>query len=301
MKSDEFDNLVSSPEELKAALDANPNLIKEQDEEGMTLLHHTARIGNVMGSTSASRILDVLFASEDLDFTIKDNDGNTPLHTAAWGCNDRVTCQFVFPLFVTEASKRGFDFATLGQHGQTVLHIATKISYTGNFGRHNNVENVIGNAENPGINTLSSSGSSALYYAINHLHFDEAYSLLTAGANPLVYEADRDPFAMLEAHLATLTDMLSQHEYADRHDVINEKISQLNDLKTAMIASEPVKSFAEVRKNARILAQGKRQGSLFATLPDELLNKIAAHTKEPGTPTQEEAEAIAKEHLKRPG
>ncbi|MDX1838599.1 hypothetical protein DIZ81_11575 [Legionella taurinensis] len=299
MKSEQFSSLVHSAEALKAALESNPNLINEQDEDGLTLLHHAAQIGNYMGSTSASKILDVLFANENLDFTIKDKAGNTAVHVAAWCCEDRVTCQYVFPSFVTEAAKRGFDFATLSQQGQTVLHIATRTSYTSRTGRINNVDNVINNAANPGINALSSSGSTALYYAINHLHFDEAYSLLAAGANPLVYGSDRDPFAMVDEHLATLNSWLSQDEYADQHEAINEKIGQLNDLKTAMITSDPVKSFAEIRKNARILAQGKRQGSLFATLPDELLQKIAADTKKPET-TEEEADAIAKEHLNKP-
>lgn len=300
MKSDEFNKLVSSPDELKAALNANPALINEQDEEGMTLLHHAAQIGHVMGSSSANKILDVLFASNDLDFTIKDNAGNPPVHVAALGCEDRVTCEYVFPAFVHEAAKRGFDFATLNQDGLSVLHIATMTSYEGKGSRINNVEQVLDNAPDPKLNTLSSDHCTAFYYAVHNLLFDEATALLAAGANPLLYEADRNPFAQIDSHIQTFTEALSQDKYANKKDIIEDKISQLNDLKKAMIASDHVKSFAEVRKNARILAQGRRQGSLFATLPDELLHKIAAHTKKPGATTQEEAEAIAKEHLKKP-
>ncbi len=300
-RSDEFKNLSWSAESLQLALERNPSLITEQDEDGLTLLHHAVQIGCIMGSSNASKILNVLFNTQSINFTIKDNLGNTPVHVAALCCKDRVTCQFIFPTIVKEAVKHGFDFSTLGEHGQSVLQIATIVSYTdprGLFGRINNVKNVLDNAPNPGLNALSTSGSTAFFYAVNHCHFAEAKALLQANANPMLFGSkDRDPFAMIETHLKIFTEYLSKDEYADKHEYIQTLIGQLNELKQMML-SVVVKDHAEIRKCARILAQGARTGSIFERLPNEALIKIAAHTA--SIHTQEEAENIVEKHLNRP-
>lgn len=238
MPSNEFKNLLWSDEDLQAALKSNPNLMKEQDEEGMTLLHHAAQIGFIMGSLNARKVLEALFKAPEIDFSIKDKNENTALHVAAYCSQERVTCQYIFPTLVKEAADHGFDFSTLGQNGQSILHIATRTSYTdprGVFGRKNNVKNVLDNARDPGLNTLSSSGSTAFYYAVNHCYIDEAKTLLDAGADPLLYGAkDRDPLAMVDEHLKVFSEALTQCEYADGHKDIKILIGSLNELKEKM-------------------------------------------------------------------
>lgn len=299
--------LLLSAETLRVALESEPSLITKQDENGMTLLHHAAPIGAIMGSTSAGEIFNVLFNAPGIDFTIKDNAENTPVHVAALYCEDRVTCQYVFPAFVKEATKHEFDFSTLGQQGQSVLHIATRTSYTdprGFFGRINNVKNVIDNTATPGLDVLSSSGSTAFYYAVNHCHFDEAKALLDAGADPMLFGSkDRNPLAMIEEHLKTFNEDLTQDEYADSHENIKCLIDQLNELKQRILSSASGKSYAEIRKNARILAQASRTGtgpSFFKDISPELQIKIAGFTGDPLVHDEKMSEHIAYENLGKP-
>ena len=303
-RSDEFGGLMWSAEQLQSALESDPNLITEQDENGLTILHHEAQIGQIMGSTNASYVLSVLFNAPGLDFTIKDHKGNTPLHVAAVCCTDRVTCQYVFPALVKEAAACQFDFTTLGEHGQSVLHIATRTSYTdprGFFPRINNVRNVLDNAPNPGIDTLSTSVSTAFFYAVNHGHFAEAHALLEKGANPMLFGAkDRDPFIMLDQYIKKLTEDLSNNENTEKHEKIKAAIKQFHQLKQKMLENPIVKSYGELRKSSRILAQGARTDSLFANLPKEICIKIAGHTKSQDVHVQEKAEEIANKHFNKP-
>lgn len=213
-ESELFRRLLCFPAELELALKENPDFITELDENGETFLHHVARMGCLMGTSNALKILEVLFSLSNINFNIKDINGNTPLHLAALYCSDRVTCKCVFPALIKKASECGFDFSTLGQGGQSVLHIAAKVSYVDRRrffeARVNSVLNVIKNVKDPGLNVLSSSGSTALYYAINHLHFEEAESLLDAGANPgLCGSSERNPFTMIEELIAECNKQLS--------------------------------------------------------------------------------------------
>lgn len=300
--SAEFKELVLSYKKLEEELTKNPNLINEQDEDGQSLLHHAARLGTILGQASINTILNVLFKEPGINFNLKDNNGDTPLHIAALYCVDRVTCQYVFPTLVRKAASSNFDFSTLGQHGKSVLQIATTTTYSDHHGRTiNNVQNVLGNTDDPGINTLSSSGSTAFFYAVNQCRFTEANALLDAGANPLLCGSkERDPLAQLKEHLTTFQDALSDDNYAGQHEAIQAMIEPLTALtaKVERIASE--QSHAEIRKAARILAQGKRTGALFSHLPDELLAKIASHTGNPRTHTEDEADQIANDHLGKP-
>jgi hypothetical protein len=231
---------------------------------------------------------------------------------AALYCNDRTTCQFIFPTFVEKASKTGFDFSTLNQNGQSVLHIATRTSYTdprGFFPRINNVENVFKCASNPGLDVLSSSGSSALFYAINYCHFNEAKTLLEKGANPLLYKSkDRSPLDMIDRHIKDFNEVVFGTQNLDDYDLPEEQINNaryliksLEEIKELVLSSKYlIMDTAEIRKNARILAQGARGNSFFSKLPDETLVKIAANTKLTDFHSEKEATKIAEDHLERP-
>jgi|GEM_PF-6463845 FOG: Ankyrin repeat len=306
VKPDVLKKIVFSAELLKSTLKTNPQVVNEQDENGNTLLHHAALIGRKRGSWSAGEILNVLFTSPHLDFTVKNNDGNTPLHVAALSCDERTTCQFVFPALVKEASNRGFDFSILGgKSGQTVLHIATRTSYTdprGVFGRINNVKNVLDNASQPGLDTLSTSGSTAFYYAINFCHFAEAKSLLEAGANPILFGSEqRNPVSMLEEHIACLKDILSKpEEEPGYHEKAKYFLQKVNEIKVDMKKNPQTRSHAEIRKNSYLLAQAKRTNTFFANVPDAIMMKIASHTGNSACHTEEETNKIARTFLDRP-
>lgn len=71
--SDELKYLVHDSDELQKALQDNPSLINEQDDEGKTLLHYAASLGLGLGSSYIAPILNVLFKTPNIDFNVKDN------------------------------------------------------------------------------------------------------------------------------------------------------------------------------------------------------------------------------------
>jgi hypothetical protein len=124
-------DLISNKDAFISALNANPNIINQQDNDEMTVLHHAGTLGKIMGSNSISQIFEVLFDESmcpNLDFTLKDAHGNTPLDIAAMCCHERVTCNYVFPTFVNEADQRGVDFSTLNPR---LFEVAINTSYYG--------------------------------------------------------------------------------------------------------------------------------------------------------------------------
>lgn len=200
LTSEYLKHLSASKNDLFFALYEDPSIVNLQDEGGKTILHHAASIGLIMGSNSASLIHEQLFQSKLTDFSIQDNEGNTPLHIAALYCDDRVTCDYVFPNFAREAARRNFDFSVLNTQGQAVIHLAAKIHYEHMaFGCRNTVAKLLEAVPDIDVNTLSSSGTSALYYAINRMHLREIDSLLSAGASPVAFaRLDRSPISMVQ-------------------------------------------------------------------------------------------------------
>src|SRR3990167_5053538 len=138
-------------------------------------------------------------------------------------------------------------------------------------------------------------------HAVNNCYFQEANTLLDAGANPMLCGSKgRDPLAMLEEHLQLANKTLSQ--YPSENKNIEAFIAQLNALKKKILSVAEVKSHGEIRRSARIIGQGGRTaGSLFSSLPGDLQAIIASYTRTDGTThTQGEAEKIAKKHLDKP-
>lgn len=125
---DSFKALLSSPDKLAEALADDPSLIREKDEDGMTLLHRAAEMGHLIQYEVAVEMLRVLFNSRGLDFNAKDRRGNTPLHVAALSCENRLTSNYIFPTMVKKATEKGFDFETRGHNGQTVFQMAKERS-----------------------------------------------------------------------------------------------------------------------------------------------------------------------------
>ncbi|OGT37089.1 MAG: hypothetical protein A3F11_11025 [Gammaproteobacteria bacterium RIFCSPHIGHO2_12_FULL_37_14] len=111
-----FHKLMMSPKELQTELDKNPNLIKQQDEKGRTLLHHAVEAGYIMGRSNVGMVLDVLLNTPGIDFTIEDNKRMTPLQLAAKNCIDNAgrfhqeTADYIFPTLIRAAKKKASLF-----------------------------------------------------------------------------------------------------------------------------------------------------------------------------------------------
>lgn len=199
-----FSYLSQNSRDLYIALRSNPEIIHEQDEkDGLTLAHSAATIGSVLNPNEASLIHDLLFKMPGLNLNIKDKSGNTPVHVAALYCGDRVSGEYTFPRYIKQAKKLGFDFSTLGQGGQAILHIAARNSYGPSiFGSRNSIATLLALVPDIDVNVFSNSGSTALFYTIDFMHFAEADCLLEAGANPrLCGVVERDPLKMLNHHI----------------------------------------------------------------------------------------------------
>jgi ankyrin repeat protein len=311
-KAEYFRELIFTTDELKMALQREPNLIIIQDETGRTLLHHAANIP-CYDRSHLDRLFQILFTAPGLNFTLKDNEGNTPLHIAARKCYLKGTCEFIFPTLISEAARRNFDFSTLGQEGESVLHIATKISYVDmsyganifgadnlTYTRANNVLNVLNNAIQPGLNVFSTSGATAFVYAVDNCYLNEAHALLDAGANPTLYSAPyRNPFARIEELIQEHTEILSRFTRLGPA-IVNRQLQllqKINTLKTKMLSFV---SASEVSKNAKTLALEANSNSFFKKLPSELLAKISGLTATNGIHTQKDAEEIAAKHFDIP-
>ena len=233
-----FKSIHDNSEELYIALRTSPEIIIEQDENGQTLLHHAATVGHMMGSNGASLIHYLLFSAPGVDFTIKDNNGNTAVHLAAMASQDRVTCQYIFPNYMKKALEMKFDFSTLNKQGQTILHIATRTSYNHPFfGRINNVKQVLEISSSAAIDTLSSSGSTAFYYALNWMYLAEARSLLTAGADPMLCgNIERHPLLQVYERLRLFSNITGASEAKAQ-----ERIAELTSIKDTMFTLQAEK------------------------------------------------------------
>lgn len=227
------EELIYDEDKLQAALEHDPSIVNVRDDDGMCILHHAAQLGLRLGSSSISKIFDVLFNVDGLNFSIKDNRGETPLHIAVRCCHNRVACQYTFPYLVREAHKRKFDFSTLGYEGLSILHLATQLSYTdphGIFGRTNNVAQILDIVSDIDVNILSEEGATPLYYAMAALHFDEADKLLDFGANPNLYgNPEYDTIKLVDKYIKQCNETLDD-------DNIKNIMTRLEKLKIRMLS-----------------------------------------------------------------
>lgn len=195
-----FDYLVSGLiQEAYIALRANPTMVQELDDDLNSLLHHAAHVATDLISNSCNMglIHHLLFNSPLVDFNQKNKEGNTPVHEAALSCIYTELAFSTFDHYVEKAASRGFDFNNqFNNDGQAVIHIAA--STRDDQQQTYNVKHLLEAAKKGGatinVNLLSLSGQSALSYALKAGYFDEARSLLAAGANPsLGFGSDRTP------------------------------------------------------------------------------------------------------------
>lgn len=238
INSQKLQALLFCSEDLRKELLEEPDLIKKYDENNWTILHHAARIGLLMGNRKAGEVLDILFAHPRLDLTIRDKKNNTPVHVAAIYSRNQTTCNYVFPRFIKIAQEKNFDFSSLGGQGKTILQIAAMISYTDpgkTVARVNNVAQVLGGAQNPALDALSSTGATALFYAINHGHLQEANTLLKAGANVNLFgHEDRNPKIMIDTLIAGISHQLNSKQDPKRLDSLQEHKKALEKIRQKM-------------------------------------------------------------------
>ena len=213
----------------------------------------------------------------------------------------------------------------INQFEKTVLQILIENSIYncegGNDMHHKMVLALLTNVPNPGLDVISESGKggTAFYYAIQHYHRDEARLLLNSGANPVISgRKEYDLITLLPQRLNYATERLASARRCTpicdddffssipARDAENKRIANIHQWieiidKTKALMNHPrLTSSIEIRKNARILAQGVRGGSIFSTLPTELLIKIAGHTGTPRSHSTEDAEEIARQNLGKP-
>ncbi len=304
-----FRTLLLSTDTLKLdlALREDPTLITQQDEEGATILHHIVEYGAIAGKHTIAPILDILFKTPGLDFHIKDIRRDTPLHIAAALCYQETTSQFLFPALVQAAEKHNFNFSTLDQEGNTVLHIATKTQYEDIYGKKtHNGTTVIAHAANPGLNVLSAAGKTAFFYAVKqaiskHSDFDFSAvdALLNAGADPILHESNDDnPLTMLEKYFELLNNVLNRNiDLApDKQQWIENRIAQLSLLNKRIYATPYWISYNEIKKNALMLAQASRTTAFFKDISLDLQKKIAGLTGDPQVHDIKQTEKIVSKY-----
>ena len=263
VRSDELNKLVSdlSALQLRDALDRNPNLIKEQDERGWTLLHHAAviefRRGLGCRTDEIVELLQVLFATPGIDFSIQNKDGETALHAAVDCALNPISYNYVFPMFVEAAVKQGFDFSTQEQkNGRTVLQCAVMTAVeAGKKVAEKNVKTLLEKAPSPGLNSLSALGATALFYAIYFSSWKVAQILVDAGADPTLFSIASDettvqyvrgeglwrshpleykttsPIACLETQFTNLTESYRQADSTEERAEIQVHLDAINTLR----------------------------------------------------------------------
>jgi len=253
-------HLLGHFSELKAALTDNPALVAEQDETGKTLLHYVANAARFLGSPALSQTLTLLLTAPERNFNIQDDNGNTPMHYAALCCKHHPkTGEYVFPAFIKEAVKNGFDFSKLNDEGYTVLHLATTTSFEFPFSgiSINNAATVLNHAPEPGLNVLSTAGKTALSYALCHFRFQEATSLLQAGADvTLTSQNEPCPLDLIDEQLGYFHNIVDKNlaENPEQHENYQAIIVELDKLKTTM---DSIIEHEKTKSSAKVLAQGK--------------------------------------------
>lgn len=214
---------LASAEELQLEIDHyakehnGENLVNLQDRDGQTLAHHIA--ANPGGFLDPG-LVSILLKNKP-DFSIKDKEGNTPLHIITFICHHRDAAP-IFMDFVQYAAKTQFDFSSLNNEGLSVLLIASFTAYhnslrLGPMSNKSTVAYILAAAKKHdcAINLdvpSTETGATALYHLLDKCRFLEAKMLIEAGAS-LTGQGDA---AVNKSPYSHLLQMLREFKYEYR-------------------------------------------------------------------------------------
>ncbi|MGA8164944.1 MAG: ankyrin repeat domain-containing protein [Waddliaceae bacterium] len=186
------------------------NFIDRQDKRGKTLSHAIAgRNFWPEDWLSIKKLLRVVFRDCKPDFTIPDEEGCTPLHSAMLKSGSRDSWPMIKE-YIHYAAQNKVDFLILNGAGFSALHLAcihahgpvyevegwtvwgeTLLSYM------LKCLSEYGNAID--LDQLSLSGTSSFYEAVAHGKYQEAVDLLEAGACPFGFDCpEKDPLQLIK-------------------------------------------------------------------------------------------------------
>jgi hypothetical protein len=128
-----FNALLLDPYDLYITLRNDPNIVTEQDEDGNTLLHSCKSCFKVLEKWDSDRFYNsftscyaLLRVAPNIDYSIKNIEGNTVIHIAALRMQ-LVSTHELFKLFSIDTLNRaielGFNFFDKNDEGRSVLDI----------------------------------------------------------------------------------------------------------------------------------------------------------------------------------
>lgn len=286
------------PVELQPSLDQDlSDFLGIKCSNGRAVLHYAAEIGkSLLSNYQIEETLDRLFL-HPIDFSIRDNEGNTPLHLVVIACKKHpTTTKHVLPRFLRAAKANGFDFNLLNNEGFSVLHLAKRSSFHAmqDFKHYDLIQIMlleIGE-ENLDLNVLSKEGRSTLFYALEDGSLNTALILLDAGADPC---ANGHGKSLLRDCFEARWKSYEKDLDTDLEEIAFTALEKMVEIKKKILEKHGVKF--EMRKNARILAQVYRN-HLF-TPPQEILEEIAARASHPSVDMDLKI-GIAREFFKKP-
>jgi ankyrin repeat protein len=201
-------HLSSDPHDLSIALTTNPEIIQEQDENGMTVLHHAAMMPPRVPELATQILLELLFAAPGVDFSIRDDTQQTALHSAAVYASMTGTSASIFPAFVKSAAENGFDFSAGDAIGRAIIHSAVIHS-------PNHVKMLLEKVPHIEVDLIAADGATAFFEAVNSLDLDVAHTLLDAGANPMLCGSpERNPLATVDLSVSALSEAMNSNPSA---------------------------------------------------------------------------------------
>lgn len=182
---DYFSYLVLSKKDLFIALvTPNTKIMREQDAEGNSLLHHAARMGKNSSDLYSALILDQLFSAPLLDLSLQNLQGANPLHLVS-ASPGPITQKTIFPRFIKAVlenystySERMHYFSMLDAQGLSAIHYIV-----GNRQAQMNIGLLVEQFPTVNLNVPAASGITPLPYAIKNRCFHAADRLVEYHVN----------------------------------------------------------------------------------------------------------------------
>ena len=180
MDPNNFIIISTSIKKLYIYTKLNSTQINQQDEKGLTLMHHIIKNIPDMSPIDASSLLSLIENINGLKMDIKDKCGNTCLHYLAWSL---VYCKKTTSIMVNSiiklAMKLKTDFDVLDAKGRAFIHYVARSIYNFPYGRETNMlPFIIDDLKGINLNVVSKSCTTALSYSIMYSCIDNATCLI---------------------------------------------------------------------------------------------------------------------------